>query len=139
MKDPTETILNVNRRFYQALAVADYPAMCRIWLPSPDAVCVHPGQPPLHGWDAIRTSWRAILKQQGPLHVWATNMDVRLFGQTAEVHCLENVDNGETGQILQARAVNIYRASGRTWKLLEHHVRAFEGALPQAFAPFSHN
>lgn len=139
MKDPTQAILNVNRRFYHALAVADYPAMCRIWLASPDAVCVHPGQPALNGWDAIRSSWRAILAQQGPLHVWPSEVEVRLFGQTAEVHCLENVETGEAGGIIQARAVNIYRAAGRGWKLLEHHVRAFEGGAPQPVAPFSHN
>lgn len=139
MKDPTEAILIVNRRFYHALAVADYPAMCRIWLASPDAICVHPGQQPLNGWDEIRASWRAILGQQGPLHVWPSDVEVQLFGQTAEVHCFENVDNGESGQILQARAVNVYRAVGRTWKLLEHRVHAFDGGVVRLIPPFSHN
>ncbi len=139
MTDSNSAVLNVNRRFYHALAVADYRAMERLWLPSPDAVCVHPGQPALRGWDPIRASWRAILTQQGPLHVWPSEVDVQLFGQTAEVHCIENVDAGEATGIVRARAVNIFRLSGRSWKMLEHHARAYEGGTGPTLPPFSHN
>ena len=139
MTDPTTALLNDNRRFYHALAVADGRAMVRLWLPSPDAVCVHPGQPPLRGWASIQASWRTILPQQGPLHIWPSDVEVTVFGQTAEIHCIENVDAGEATGIVRARAINIYRASGRTWKMLEHHARAFEGGTIPLPAPFSHN
>ena len=123
MTDPTPAILAVNASFYTALSLADFALMQRLWLDTPEAVCVHPGWPALHGWDAIRDSWRQIFENQGPLHVWPSDIQVRLYGHTAEVNCLENIDMSQvrgTG-ILQTRATNVYRRVESAWKMLEHH------------------
>ena len=143
MEDITEAILAANNSFYNALSLADFGAMQRVWLASPDAVCVHPGWPALHGWDAIRESWRGIFQNQGPLHVWASEAQVRLYGQTAEVNCLENIDMSQvagTG-IIQTRARNVFRlVAGRgEWKMLEHHAIPLPTGSVQPPEPFSPN
>ena len=142
MGNVTEAVLAANNSFYNALSLADFAAMQRVWLDSPDAVCVHPGWPALHGWTAIGESWRNIFQNQGPLHVWARQVQVRLYGQTAEVTCLENIDMSQvagTG-IIQTRATNIFRlvAERGEWKMLEHHALPLPGGSvrrPERFSP----
>ena len=136
-----EAVLIVNEHFYRALSLADFNAMQRVWLASDEAVCEHPGWPPLHGWPAIRESWRAIFQNQGPLHVWPSAAQVRLFGQTAEVNCLENIDTAQvagTG-VLQTRAINIFRRVDGGWKMLEHHAVPLRAGSTQRLGRFSNN
>jgi ketosteroid isomerase-like protein len=123
MDAATKAILAANASFYTALSLADFALMQRLWVDSPEAVCVHPGWPALHGWDTIRASWQDIFANQGPLRVWPSDVQVRPYGQTAEVNCLENIDMSQvrgTG-ILQTRASNVFRLIDGAWKLLEHH------------------
>ncbi len=140
MDPEAEAILQANDQFYRALSLADLGAMQRLWLESADTVCVHPGWRPVFGWDAICESWRAIFANQGPLRVWASDAQVRVFGQTAEVACLENVDTGQvTGAgLIQLRATNLFRRVGKEWKLLEHHAVAARGDA-RPLEPFSTN
>ncbi len=135
-----DALLTANDQFYRALSLADLSAMTRLWVNTPDAVCQHPGSAPLYGWDAIYASWRSIFEHQGPLRVWATDVRVRVFGQTAEVTCLENVDTGQVAGsgILQTRATNLFRRVGGAWKLLEHHAAPTRTGV-QRLEPFSAN
>ncbi len=137
----TEAILLANDAFYRALSLADLPAMTRVWLTAPEAVCAHPGGSVLYGWSAIHASWASIFKNQGPLHVWATEASARLYGETAEVTCLENIDAGlvSGAGILQTRATNVFRRVGADWKILEHHALVAEARAPQRLEPFSAN
>ncbi len=141
MNENTEALLAVNDQFYRALSLADFNAMQRLWLDSDEAVCVHPGWPPLHGWAAIRESWRTIFQNQGPLHVWPTETQVRLFGLTAEVNCLENIDTAQvpgTG-VIQTRATNIFRRVDDLWKMLEHHAFPLRSSGVHRLDRFSNN
>lgn len=139
MEDPTRALLAANASFYTALSLADFALMQRLWLDTPEAVCVHPGWPALHGWTAIRASWQQIFENQGPLRVWPSEVQLRLYGQTAEINCLENIDMGQvrgTG-ILQTRATNVFRLVSQHWKLLEHHALPMPGgetAPPERFS-----
>jgi ketosteroid isomerase-like protein len=138
-----EDVLAVNDRFYRALSMADFNAMQQVWLASDEAVCVHPGWPPLHGWDAIRESWQRIFENQGPLHIWASEAITRLrSGRVAEVACLENIDTAQVAgaSITQTRATNIFRRVASAWKLLEHHALPMPaGNRPQHLERFSTN
>lgn len=123
MDPAARAVLAVNSSFYTALSLADFALMQRLWLDAPEAVCVHPGWPTLHGWNEIRASWQQIFENQGPLYVWPSAVELRLYGQTAEVNCLENIDMSQvrgTG-ILQTRATNVFRQAAGQWKILEHH------------------
>jgi len=139
--DPTTLVLAANQAFYTALSLADFALMQRLWLDSDDAVCLHPGWPALHGAQAIRQSWREIFANQGPLHVWPSDVDVRLYGHTAEVNCLENIDMSKVrgAGIVQTRATNIFRQAAEVWKLLEHHALPLPAGAPGPRAPFTTN
>ncbi len=137
----TRAVLLANNQFYTAISLADFNLMQRVWLRSRDAVCLHPGWPALHGWESILESWRQIFRNQGPLHIWPTEVEVRLYGQTAEVNCLENVDLSQvrgTG-VLRTRATNIFRLVSSQWKLLEHHALPLPTSDLQKLDPFSSN
>ena len=141
MDAATSAVLAANHSFYTALSLADFDLMARVWLDSADAVCEHPGWPPLQGWPAIGDSWREIFKGQGPLRVWATEAQVRLYGRTAEVNCVENIDMGQvrgTG-ILRTRAVNIFRQEAGAWKLQAHHAVSISSGALQRPERFSSN
>jgi len=118
-----ESVVFANSQFYRALSLADLGAMQRLWLESPDAACTHPNGETLQGWEAIRESWRVIFENQGPLQVWASDVAVRVYGQTAEVTCRENIDTSRApgGGLAQARAANVFRRMAGQWKMLEHH------------------
>ena len=141
MDELSTAVLTINDSFYRALSLADLGAMERLWLASPDAVCVHPGWPPLYGWEAIAQSWRSIFENQGPLHVWPSEVRVRLYGQTAEVNCLENIDMSQVtpAGLLQTRATNVFRLIVKTWKMLEHHAVALPPGQPRYPEKFSPN
>jgi len=134
-------VRNANDWFYRALSLADFAAMRRLWLESDDAVCIHPGWPPLYGWPAIRESWQSIFQHQGPLHIWPSEVQVRLYGQTAEVNCLENIDSGQIAGagLVQTRATNIFRRVKAEWKMLEHHALSVRSQGTQRLDPFSTN
>lgn len=136
-----EAVLQANDAFYRALSLADLKAMQQAWLDSPDAVCVHPGWPPLYGWQAIFESWQQIFENQGPLRIWASQAEVRLHGLTAGVQCLENIDTGQIAGagLLQTRANNVFRRAGGHWKLLEHHAAPMSGGGLSRLEPFSSN
>ena len=141
MDDATPAVLAANQSFYTALSLADFNLMERLWLPAPEAVCVHPGWPALHGWEAIGPSWREIFRNQGPLRVWPSEVKLRLYGQTAEVTCLENIDMNQVrgAGIMQTRATNVFRRVAGAWKMLEHQAASVPGADPQPLGPFSNN
>lgn len=91
-------------------------------LDSPDTLCLHPGWKPVSGWAAIRTTGREICANQGPRRVWASEVQVRGFGRTAQVFCLEDIAPGRvagTGR-LAPHATNVFRRHGAEWKLLKH-------------------
>jgi ketosteroid isomerase-like protein len=139
--DPTTTVILVNQAFYTALSLADLDLMQRLWLPSDDAVCEHPGWPALHGWREILASWRQIFENQGVLHVWPSEVQVRVYGQTAEVNCLENIDmrRVDAAGVLQTRAINIYRQAAGEWKMLAHHALPLPAGRLRPLAPFTPN
>lgn len=121
MDDSTNALLIANAGFYTALSLADFALMQRLWLDTPEAVCVHPGWPALYGWDAIRASWRQIFENQGPLRAWAGEAQVRGTGS------------------MQTRASNVYRRVAGAWKLLEHHALAMPSGAVQPPERFSFN
>jgi ketosteroid isomerase-like protein len=102
---------------------------------------VHPGWPPLRGWPNIRESWRGIFEHQGPLHIWPSETEVRLYGQTAEINCLENIDVAqlEEAEVICTRATNIFRLVAQNWKILEHYTMPLPPGHTRRLDPYSPN
>ncbi len=108
-----------NARFYDALESADLPKMAAVWDHSDEASCAHPGRPPLIGWDAIESSWRAIFGAGGNPQVIITEERVIRRGAVGWVTVAENmISDGHTGA---AVAVNVFEHDGWRWRMLVHH------------------
>ena len=129
MDSVSEAVVTANARFYRALGKADLEAMSDLWLHSDESTCVHPGWPMLEGWQAVRESWAAIFKNQGPFRAWPGKVAVHIDGTTAWVTrfalrpIAENLDPSRklTDVLIQTQATNIFRLTGGEWKMLHHH------------------
>ena len=49
-------LLAANSAFYEALEQGDLDALTALWVDGDEAVCVHPGLPPIHGAKAVMRS-----------------------------------------------------------------------------------
>ena len=59
--------------FYDALERLDLDAMMEVWSEDDEIVCIHPGQPRLSGYDAVRAAWQRIFQGGQRLKVRLTN------------------------------------------------------------------
>lgn len=122
------TVAEANDAFYRALSDGDMQAMSEIWFPADWSECVHPGWTALHGWEAIRDSWRLILESGSRVQVTAADARVRLLGDVAWVSCAERITTTEGDQIHTsvAQAFNLFVRHDGRWRLVAHHA----GAVP---------
>ena len=118
-----EEILEVNRRFYQALSDLDLEAMTGVWLEEPWVRCVHPGWPMLSGWDDVMESWNRIFDNTAKHQVSPDNVSVRLFGEMAWVLCLERIAaSSSAGSLVSfAQGTNLFLTTASGWRLVLHH------------------
>ncbi len=122
--EPAAAVLAANRAFYEAFAALDIEAMAALWCRDGDALCVHPGWPPLRGWDAIRASWAGIFEgtERMEFVLAAEAVTIASDGEAAHVDLIENITsvNGErtTGGAIGARN-GFVRRDGR-WLLTSH-------------------
>jgi ketosteroid isomerase-like protein len=108
--------------FYNAFSARDFPAMREIWASEGPITCVHPGAPPLIERDEVLASWEAILANPQTPQVRFLSPDVRLYGDTAVVTCLEDVG----GDLLAA--TNVLVRHGAVWRLVHHQAGALSVA-----------
>ncbi len=112
-------MLEVNRSFYLAHEHRDLAAMAAVWEHTTRAVCIHPGWPALHGWEAIAESWRRIFAGPGRNQFILTNIKGTVNGPTAWVTLDENLmDGAATGTIA---ATNLFVRTRDGWRLTLHH------------------
>jgi len=118
-----EEILEVNRRFYQALSDLDLEAMTGVWLEEPWVRCVHPGWPMLSGWDDVMESWNRIFDNTAKHQVSPDNVSVRLFGEMAWVLCRERIAaSSSAGSLVSfAQGTNLFLTTASGWRLVLHH------------------
>lgn len=128
-----QEILNVNARFYQALAQADLAAMEELWHHGQVTECVHPGWDRLRGWPAIQQSWARIFSHQGPMHVHMGDPMVHWRGDIGWVTCYENVviRSGNYLQVSQMLATNVFERIEGRWKMVIHHVSPAPPEMPR--------
>lgn len=127
--DEREAVLAANRAFYRAFADRDVEAMDQVWAPSGAMVCLHPGQPPLHGRADIMSSWRAILRHPESPKVRCLDEWVTGRPGLALVVCREILPEG------QLMATNTFARQNDGWRMIGHHsgpVPAIETAQPTA-------
>lgn len=117
-----QAILIANAAFYMALAEADLTAMEDLWQHSAEVECIHPGWDRLRGWPAVRESWAAIFKNQGPFPVKPSEAVVYRRGDLAWVSCYENITSqAEALEISQTVATNLFEQVAGRWQMIAHH------------------
>lgn len=116
-------VREANRRFYQALENLSLEDMEAVWLASPAARCVHPGWPPLEGWEDIRESWNRIFTHTHQLEVAIDQVRLQIAGPVAWLSCMEAVQSVVEGRMESAQicATNIFVLAGGEWLLALHH------------------
>lgn len=122
-------VREANRRFYQALENLSLEDMAAVWLASPAARCVHPGWPPLQGWEDIRESWNRIFTHTHQLEVAVDQVQLQIAGPVAWLSCLEAVHSLVEGRMDTAQicATNIFVLAGGEWLLALHHASHLPG------------
>mmetsp|Transcript_46284 Transcript_46284/g.94371 ORF Transcript_46284/g.94371 Transcript_46284/m.94371 type:complete len:236 (+) Transcript_46284:40-747(+) len=112
--DAETGVLSANNEFYAAFRAGSAERMSKIWLPSPRSCCVHPGRPPVNGYEDVAMSWERILTCGG-LDIECTRPLVAMCGSVGRIVCYERVD----GQITLL-AVNLFEQTEDGWKMSFH-------------------
>ena len=69
-----------NARFYRAFETLDVREKDEVWAHGEHVRCVHPGWPPLCGWDAVRESWRTIFANTEEMRFTLSDVTVNVDG-----------------------------------------------------------
>ncbi|MFQ6029567.1 MAG: nuclear transport factor 2 family protein [Dehalococcoidia bacterium] len=118
-----EALKMVNQQFYEAFGALDLQKMEEIWVDSERALCVHPGWPPIVGWEPIKESWRRIFDNTTLMHFNIHYVSAMVHGDSGWVTCVENISS-----VLQGRAdnfgilaTNIFHNTPQGWRVVAHH------------------
>ena len=108
-----------NDALYRAFESGELASMDEVWEHSDRVSCTHPGMPAVHGWDAVRLSWEAILNGGGVPQFILTEDHVTVVGDAAWVVGVENmILPGGSGA---GSVVNTFVRSDDGWLMVGHH------------------
>ena len=109
--------------FYDAFENADLHAMKAIWSDTADIVCIHPGSPILHGWEAMSRSWQHIFGADSRVSFtihhrqWIEHSDLAIH--TVEEEIAPAGSNKALGPPIPV--TNVYRRGAHGWRMVVHH------------------
>lgn len=127
-----QAVLAANEAFYAAFEAADIDAISAVWERDERAVCTHPGWGTLRGWDAIRGSFEAILRNGAPGQFIVTSVEVDVRGDVAWVTCDENLwSDAAVGTVAACNVLVRDPLDGR-WRFAVHHGSAVHATPPTA-------
>ena len=124
---PEAVVLNANTAFYNAFEAGDLDLMAAVWLPEPDPVCIHPGNPAIFGYGETMRAWAMIFANTPYIQFFLTDVKVTVDGDVAYVTCTENVLSSGEGAPEEgfaggkAVATNVFRRTSTGWRLWIHH------------------
>ena len=118
-----EAVKEANQRFYDAFGALDIELMDSAWHHSAQAMCVHPGWPPLVEWGPIRDSWERIFDNATLMHFNIRYVNVAVGGDCGWVTCFENITSVLQGQAsnFAVLATNIFVRTPQGWRMIAHH------------------
>ena len=114
---------SANASFYEAFNKRDLELMGKVWASDASATCVHPGWPPLKGFESILNSWAGIFENSGNMEVQISDLRVLASGDLAWVSCIEKLYTiAESGVLAsQVFSTNLFLCEGELWKMVMHH------------------
>mgnify|MGYP002526086379 FL=1 len=97
--------------------------MKQVWRNGERVTCVHPGWPPLKGFEPILDSWEGIFKNSGNMEIQISDVRVLASEDLAWVSCIEKLYTiAESGVLAsQVFATNLFHLEGDVWKMVMHH------------------
>jgi uncharacterized protein (TIGR02246 family) len=126
-----DAVEELNAEFYAAFEAGDLDRMSDVWgddgVAGGAVVCVHPGGPMVRGRAAVLRSWALIMANTSYIQFVLTDVETRVFGDTALVTCSENIltaaDEDGTGFAAGGRVAttNAFVRTGSGWRLWLHH------------------
>jgi ketosteroid isomerase-like protein len=123
MTEQRDAVLAANQAFYRAFEKRDMDAMAQIWSKGIGTLCIHPGRAALIGWEAVRSSWEAILTNTAYIEIEPEILSVEINGDFAYVVLIENLRQvvGLRQDRAQSMATNLFERMGGEWFLVHHH------------------
>ena len=117
-----EHILEVNKRFYQALGTRDLDLMGTVFVHDERAGCMHPGWVMLMGWEAIRQSWENVFDPEDQLEIKLHNLTVDIQGNVAWVTCIQELTYIKRDPVMMNVSVstNIFEKNDSKWLMVVH-------------------
>ena len=112
---PHTAVLAANRTFYEAFANGDAERMANVWAREHIVACIHPGRSPIHGRDAVLSTWNGILGTGDGPNIHVSDALATVVGEAAFVTCMEHV--GDTNMA----ATNVFVLERGEWRLVHHH------------------
>jgi ketosteroid isomerase-like protein len=118
-----EKAQSANERFYAAFNKRDIEAMKEVWGNDEKATCVHPGWPPLQGFEPILKSWAGIFENSGNMEIRISDVRVLTSENLAWVSCVEKLFTIAESGVLASEvfATNLFHTEGDIWKMVMHH------------------
>ena len=132
MSDPSyATSKEAESAFYEAFQRADVEEMMKVWAEDDAIICIHPMGPRHLGRRAVARSWRDIFAGGPQLRFELAEVACTIDGDLA-VHCVYEVIRQDQAPDRRSLvlATNIYRSTGRGWRMIVHH--ASPGVAPPA-------
>ena len=114
---------SANSSFYGAFNKRDIEAMKNVWGEDVSETCIHPGWPPLTGFEAILNSWEGIFKNSGNMEVKISDVKVLASSDLAWVSCVEKLYTIAESGVLASKvfSTNLFRLEDDVWKMVMHH------------------
>jgi ketosteroid isomerase-like protein len=121
-----------NAELYAAVEAGDLDRLGAVWVDDGlegEALCVHPGWPPLRGRSAVLRSWAVIMAHTEYVQFFLTDVEVDVVGDAAVVGFSESTltgvedDDGSPLGFAGSRVVttNVFRRVDGRWRLWAHH------------------
>lgn len=131
MISEVEAVEQVNAEFYAAFEDGDLDRMGTVWADDGAAggavACVHPGGPMVCGRAAVLRSWALMMANTSYIQFVLTDVQTRVFGETAVLTCAENIltasDEDAAGFAAGGRVAttNAFVRTADGWRMWLHH------------------
>ncbi len=120
--EDAHSLLEANRRFYDAFASLEVQSMEGVWERSDRVTCIHPGWRILVGWPRVRESWAGIFDNSTLMHFTITYARVFSSGDLGVVSCTENISSVVDGRAsnFAVQATNVFVRGPEAWLMVHH-------------------
>ena len=112
-----------NEGFYKAFNSQNLVGMQKVWSNLETVSCIHPGWPPLNGYDSIIKSWKDIFNNTDNMEIKLSEVEALVSDDLAWIRCQENLFSiSMTGvQASKVIATNLFQKFENDWKMVLHH------------------